>query len=59
MLFGLLMAITMVATTIGALLVLPAAIKLTKIRLVQYNDLDKEPAYSRIKTFIPIFAKKS
>ncbi len=59
MLFGLLMAVTMVATTIGALLVLPAAIKLTKIRLVQYKDQDEESAYSRIKTLIPLFAKKS
>ena len=32
-LFGLLMAITMVATTLGALVVLPAAIKLTRVRL--------------------------
>jgi hypothetical protein len=56
MLFGLLMAVTMVATTIGALLVLPAAIKLTKIRLVQNHEI---PAYSRIKTLIPLFAKKS
>ncbi|MCD6585953.1 MAG: MMPL family transporter [Desulfobacteraceae bacterium] len=34
-LFGLLMMITMVATTIGALIVLPSAIKLTKVRLVK------------------------
>jgi len=34
-LFGLLMVITMVATTVGALLVLPCAIKLTKVRLVK------------------------
>ncbi len=34
-LFGLLMTITMVATTIGALLVLPAAIKLTGVKLVK------------------------
>jgi len=34
-LFGLLMMITMVATTIGALIVLPSAIKLTKARLVK------------------------
>jgi len=34
-LFGLLMVITMVATTIGALLVLPCAIKLTKVKLVK------------------------
>jgi len=56
MLFGLLMAVTMVATTIGALLVLPAAIKLTKIRLVQDQA---NPAHSRIKTLIPLFAKKN
>jgi hypothetical protein len=56
MLFGLLMAVTMVATTIGALLVLPAAIKLTKIKLVQNQE---KRSYSRIKTLIPIFAKKS
>ncbi len=34
-LFGVLMIITMVATTIGALLVLPCAIKLTKVKLVK------------------------
>ncbi|MGM0452779.1 MAG: efflux RND transporter permease subunit [Thermodesulfobacteriota bacterium] len=34
-LFGLLMAITMVATTFGALLVLPAAIKFSRIQLVK------------------------
>jgi len=56
MLFGFLMAVTMVATSIGALLVLPAAIKLTKIRLVQDQET---PAYSHIKTLIPLFAKKS
>ena len=33
MLFGLLMAVTMVATTLGALVVLPAAIKLTGVKL--------------------------
>jgi predicted RND superfamily exporter protein len=36
-LFGLLMGITMIATTIGALLVLPSAIKFTKVKLVQEN----------------------
>jgi len=56
MLFGLLMAITMVSTTIGALLVLPSAIKLTKIRLIQDQE---KPAYRRIKTLIPLFAKKN
>ncbi len=33
-LFGLLMAVTMVATTLGALVVLPAAIKLTRVKLI-------------------------
>ena len=33
-LFGLLMAVTMVATTLGALVVLPAAIKLTRVKLL-------------------------
>jgi predicted RND superfamily exporter protein len=34
-LFGILMATTMIATTIGALLILPAAIKITGIELVR------------------------
>jgi predicted RND superfamily exporter protein len=34
-LFGVLMIVTMVATTIGALLVLPCAIKLTNVSLVK------------------------
>ena len=55
-LFGLLMAITMVATTIGALIVLPSAIKLTKVRLVKTQN---EPGKRSIKTFLPLFAKKS
>lgn len=37
-LFGLLMMVTMVATTIGALIVLPSAIKLTKVRLVKAEE---------------------
>ncbi len=38
MLFGLLMAITMTATTFGALVVLPSAIKITRVRLVKENE---------------------
>ena len=55
-LFGLLMGITMMATTIGALIVLPSAIKLTKVRLVKAQA---EPGKRSLKTFIPLFAKKS
>lgn len=55
-LFGLLMVITMIATTIGALVVLPSAIKLTKIRLVKD---EADPGKRPIKSFIPLFAKKN
>lgn len=56
MLFGLLMAVTMVATTVGALLVLPSAIKFTKIRLVK---ADAVPAKKSIARMIPLLAKKN
>ncbi|MBN2284060.1 MAG: MMPL family transporter [Deltaproteobacteria bacterium] len=37
-LFGILMATTMIATTAGALLILPAAIKLTGVRIVMHEE---------------------
>jgi uncharacterized membrane protein YdfJ with MMPL/SSD domain len=55
MLFGLLMAVTMVATTVGALLILPSAIKLTKIRLVKTRE---ESAAAIASPLVPALAKK-
>ena len=54
-LFGLLMAITMMATTIGALVVLPSAIKLAKIRLVK---TETAPGKGALKVLNPALAKK-
>ncbi|MEZ4578998.1 MAG: efflux RND transporter permease subunit, partial [Desulfobacterales bacterium] len=56
MLFGFLMAVTMVATTIGALLILPCAIKFTGIRLVKQESV---PAEKSLKTLIPLLEKKN
>ena len=56
MLFGFLMAVTMVATTIGALLILPCAIKFTGIRLVKQESA---PAEKSLKTLIPLLEKKN
>ena len=55
-LFGLSGMITMVATTIGALIVLPSAIKLTKVRLVKAQT---DSGKRSIKKVIPLFAKKN
>ena len=49
--FGVLMAVTMTATTVGALLVLPCAIKLTNIQLIR-----KEAAVSN-KSLVPAFLR--
>ncbi len=55
-LFGFLMAVTMVATTVGALLVLPCAIKFSGIRLVKAASPVPEKS---VKTLIPLLAKKN
>jgi len=55
-LFGILMDVTMAATTVGALLVLPSAIKFTKIRLAQKET---EPVEIVIEPLTPIVVKKN
>ena len=57
-LFGLLMAVTMVATTLGALIVLPAAIKLTRVKLVGACPVTSpvEPLTIQVPQTAPRFA---